>query len=62
MNISESAAACFDIYEFEVRLKVVVRERLAEEVPPGVHPAPQGSARPGVSRRSVTLATDTPRM
>jgi hypothetical protein len=23
-----------DIYEFEVRLKVVVRERLAEEVPP----------------------------
>ncbi len=25
---------CFDIYEFEVRLKVVVRERLAEEVPP----------------------------
>jgi anti-sigma factor (TIGR02949 family) len=25
---------CMDIYEFEVRLKVVVRERLAEEVPP----------------------------
>jgi mycothiol system anti-sigma-R factor len=24
---------CMDIYEFEVRLKVVVRERLAEEVP-----------------------------
>jgi len=27
-------SGCFDIFEFEVRLKVVVRERLSEEVPP----------------------------
>jgi mycothiol system anti-sigma-R factor len=27
-------SGCFDVFEFEVRLKVVVKERLSEEVPP----------------------------
>ena len=30
----DDCSGCFDIFEFEIRLKVVVRERLAEEVPP----------------------------
>ena len=30
----DDCSGCFDIFEFEVRLKVVVRERLSEEVPP----------------------------
>jgi mycothiol system anti-sigma-R factor len=30
----DGCSGCFDIYEFELRLKIVVRERLSEEVPP----------------------------
>ncbi|HKZ24345.1 MAG TPA: mycothiol system anti-sigma-R factor [Acidimicrobiia bacterium] len=30
----DDCSGCFDIYEFEIRLRVVVRERLSEEVPP----------------------------
>ena len=30
----DDCSGCLDIFEFEVRLKVVVRERLSEEVPP----------------------------
>ncbi|MDP9495842.1 MAG: zf-HC2 domain-containing protein [Actinomycetota bacterium] len=30
----DDCSGCFDIFEFEVRLKIVVRERLFEEVPP----------------------------
>lgn len=30
----EDCSGCLDVFEFEVRLKIVVRERLAEEVPP----------------------------
>lgn len=29
----EDCTGCLDVFEFEVRLKIVVRERLAEEVP-----------------------------
>jgi mycothiol system anti-sigma-R factor len=30
----DDCSGCLDIFEFEVRLKIVVRERLSEEVPP----------------------------
>jgi anti-sigma factor (TIGR02949 family) len=30
----DDCSGCLDVFEFEVRLKIVVRERLAEEVPP----------------------------
>lgn len=30
----DDCSGCFDIFEFEIRLKIVVRERLSEEVPP----------------------------
>jgi hypothetical protein len=30
----DDCSGCLDVFEFEIRLKIVVRERLAEEVPP----------------------------